>query len=122
MKAVGELIHQKEQAIILKGFDPISAHGFTQMPNVILREKKLSIGAKAVYACLLSYAWQDPTCFPGQGRMADDLGVSKRSVITFLKELERAGYLEKERRGLGKTNVYVLHCQVAGKKKRPGWK
>ena len=92
------------------------------MPNIILREKSLTVGAKAVYACLLSYAWQDPTCFPGQGKMAGDLGVSKRSVITFLKELERAGYLEKVRRGLGKTNVYVLHCTVAGKKKPPGLK
>jgi hypothetical protein len=103
---------QREQSLILKGFDAVSAHGFTQIPNVILRRQDLSVGAKLTYACLLSYGWQKDKCFPGQDTLAQDLGVSKRSIVSFLKELEQVGYVEKIRRGLGKTNVYILHCTV----------
>jgi hypothetical protein len=117
MQRLGEISDFKErQNLILQGFDPISAVGFTQVPNFILRNKSISIGAKVVYAALLSYAWNKDCCFPGQEALADDLGISKRSVITFLQDLEKAGYLEKLRRGLGKTNAYILHCQVKKRK------
>lgn len=117
MERLGDIAGFKErQNIILQGFDPVLAGGFTQLPNLILRDKTISVGAKVVYAALLSYAWHKDCCFPGQEALAEDLGVSKRSVITFLQDLEQAGYLEKVRRGLGKTNTYILHCQVKRKK------
>ncbi|NLF76926.1 MAG: helix-turn-helix domain-containing protein [Chloroflexi bacterium] len=102
----------KYERIILEGFDPISAHGFTQVPNVVLRDTSLSPGAKLCYALLLSYAWQKDSCFPGQEALAKDAGTSRRSIVRFMKELEQSGYLEKKRRGLGKTNVYTLHSRV----------
>jgi hypothetical protein len=34
------------QNIILEGFDPVSAGGFTQVPNILLKYKKLSQQAK----------------------------------------------------------------------------
>jgi DNA-binding MarR family transcriptional regulator len=114
MQSIKELIEEK-RTILLEGFDPVSAYGFTQVPNVILRDKKLTLGAKMTYAMLLSYAWQKESCFPGQERLAQDIGVSKRSVVSFMRELVRSGYVEKKRRGLGKTNVYIVHCQVKGK-------
>lgn len=111
MKSIGQLAKDRSE-IILKGFDPISAAGYTQVPNTILRDKKLSTGAKIAYAVLLSYAWQDDHCFKGQVKMAEDMGASPRSVVTYLKELERVGYVEKVRRGLNKTNVYYLYVSV----------
>ncbi len=102
----------KYERIILEGFDPVSAHGFTQVPNVVLRDTRLSPGAKLCYALLLSYAWQKDSCFPGQETLAEDAGASRRSIVRFMKELEQSGYLEKKRRGLGKTNVYTLHSRV----------
>jgi len=111
MEHIGSALAKYEQ-IILEGFDPISAHGFTQVPNVVLRDTSLSPGAKLCYAMLLSYAWQKDNCFPGQEALAKDLGISKRSTVRFMKELETSGYLEKKRRGLGRTNVYTLRSRV----------
>ncbi len=82
--------------------------GFTQVPNVVLRNPSISMGAKVAYGVLLSYAWQDGSCFPGQERMARDMGVTARSVRTYLAELEKAGIIDIVQRGLNKTNLYRL--------------
>ena len=94
------------------GADPVTRHGFTQVPNVILTDKTLSVGGKLTYAMLLKYAWSDDACFPGQQKLAVDIGAGERSVRTYLKELEQVGYLEVTQRGLGKTNLYRLHLTV----------
>ena len=94
------------------GADPVTRHGFTQVPNFILTNKDLSVGAKLAYAMLLKYAWTDDACFPGQQKLAEDMGSGERSVRTYLKELEDAGFLEVTQRGLGKTNLYRLHLTV----------
>ena len=110
-RAIGDIL--KEKNIILKGADAATYQGFTQVPNFILKSKKLSSGDKMVFAMLLSYAWQNDFCFPGQERLAEDLGLTDRSVRTNLKALEAEGLLSIQRRGLGKTNVYELNMTAA---------
>jgi len=83
-------------------------HGFTQIPNYVLRDRSLSLAARLVYTMLLSYAWQEERCFPGQARLAADLGVDERSVRRYLAELRERGYVDWDQRGLGKTNVYYI--------------
>src|SRR2546421_6861 len=70
----------KERNIVLGGGDALSAKGFTQVPNFRLRSKKLSTDDEMAFAMLLSYAWQNDFCFPGQQRLAEDLGLDERSV------------------------------------------
>ena len=82
--------------------------GFTQLPRYILKDKKLSFGARLTYAVLLSYAWQEDSCFPGQDKIAGDLGVSRQAVNGYLTELKDNEYINWERRGLGKTNIYYI--------------
>ena len=82
--------------------------GFTQLPRYILKDKNLSFGARLTYAVLLSYAWQDDSCFPGQDKIAGDLGVSRQAVNGYLTELKDNQYINWERRGLGKTNIYYI--------------
>ncbi len=106
--------------IEIVGADPITLHGFTQVPNVILTNKGLSVGAKLAYAMLLHYAWQNNFCFPGQERLATDIGAGKRSVIRFMAELERAGFVAVKRRGLGQTNLYQLFLRVEKPKNKRG--
>jgi DNA-binding transcriptional regulator PaaX len=81
----------------------------------------LSVGAKLAYAMLLKYAWGDQACYPGQVKLAEDMGASERSIRTYLKELETARLLEIEQRGLGKTNLYRLHLTIpkGGKHRHP---
>src|SRR5665213_2640433 len=96
---IGDIL--KERNIILKGADAASAMGFTQVPNFLLKSKKLSSGDKMAFAMLLSYAWQNDYCFPGQEKLAEDLGLTDRSVRTHLKVLEAAKLLVIRRRGQG---------------------
>ena len=105
----------RHQNIILKGFDPVSSQGFTQVPNFILKSKELSVGAKLTYAMLLSYAWQNDYCFPGQEKLAEDMGVSRRSIVSFIKELQAHDCVSVQRRGLNKPNIYTLHLTIKGK-------
>ena len=109
VRHIGDIL--KERNIILKGADAASAKGFTQVPNFLLKSKKLSSGDKMAFAMLLSYAWQNDYCFPGQQRLAQDLGLDERSVRRHLKSLEAVGLLAIQRRGQGKTNVYELNLK-----------
>lgn len=115
MDHIGVQLKAIEQNIKLNSADPIALHGFTQLPNFILRNPDLSIGAKTTYALFLSYAWHNQMCFPGQDRLAKDIGMSIGSVNTFVKELEAAGLIEITRRGQGKTNLYTINFVVRKK-------
>jgi hypothetical protein len=112
---IGDILRERNIEIV--GADPVTRHGFTQVPNFILTKKELSVGAKLAYAMLLKYAWGDDACFPGQLKLAGDMGAGERSVRTYLKELEAAGILEITQRGLGKTNLYKLYLTI---RKPPG--
>jgi hypothetical protein len=119
-RAIGDIL--KERNIEIIGADPITRHGFTQVPNFILTKKELSVGAKLAYAMLLKYAWGENACFPGQLKLAEDMGAGERSVRTYLKELEAASILEIKQRGLGKTNLYRLYLTInksPGRRNRP---
>jgi DNA-binding PadR family transcriptional regulator len=97
--------------------DETLAAGFTQIPNLVLRRPDLQPGAKLTYMVLLSYAWDKDHAYPGQDRLAVDMGVSERSVITYLKQLSEAGLITIRRRGLGLTNIYILHRLTSGSEK-----
>jgi DNA-binding MarR family transcriptional regulator len=115
MRPIGEIL-KRERNIILKGADAATRGGFTQVPNFLLKSKTLSAGDKLAFAMLLSYAWQNDHCFPGQKRLADDMGLHETNVRKHLKSLEANGLLSITRRGQGKTNIYTLHL----KSRKPG--
>src|SRR4051812_4538624 len=89
---------QEEQNIVLEGFDPVSAGGFTQVPNFLLNDPDLSFAAKVVYSKLLSYAWNNNKVFPGQDTLAAEVGTSQPTVARAINELEQGGWLEIQRR------------------------
>lgn len=112
MKHIQELIQQKLQASPEKEnlfvIDETLEDGFVQIPNKILRRKDISLQAKTIFAQLLSYAWNSAHCFPGQERMALDLGVTARTVRKYLQELKNAEVVTWKQRGTNKTNVYFI--------------
>jgi Helix-turn-helix domain len=110
LTGIGEIL---DRNIILKGADILTAKGFTQVPNHVLVSARLSPGAKLTYAMLLKYAWQNDYCFPGQERLANDMGVTDRSVRTYLQELERERFVGIKQRGLGRPNLYELNLATS---------
>lgn len=112
-RPIGDILRERNIEII--GADLATRHGFTQVPNFILTKSDISVGAKLAYAMLLKYAWGDDACFPGQTKLAQDMGSGERSVRRYLEELEKAALLEIVQRGLGKTNLYRLFLTVQKK-------
>lgn len=104
---IGDILADRN--IELVGADAFTRHGFTQVPNPILKSKRISPGAKLAYTALLSYAWNCNYCYPGQQRMGEDIGVTRQTVNEYIKELERKGYVDVKRRGQGRSNYYTIH-------------
>src|ERR1043166_8313881 len=90
LTGIGEIL---DRNIILKGADVLTAKGFTQVPNHVLVSPSISPGAKLTYAMLLKYAWQNDYCFPGQERLARDMGGTDRSARTHLPEPEAEHFI-----------------------------
>ena len=118
MKHIGESLDKIERNIEFIRPDIVTQHGFTQVPNFLFINSGLSMGAIVVYSKFLSYAWHNNFCFPGQQRLADDLGISIGSVNAYTKELETAKLIEIVRRGQGKTNLYRIGFVVQKKKSK----
>lgn len=114
---IGDVL--RERNIELATSDPIVRGGFTQVPNFILKNPKLSLGAKVTYSMFLHYAWHNDSCFPGQDRLAADMGITQGRVSQFIKELQQAELIEITRRGLGRTNLYKIKFVVQKGPKRP---
>lgn len=82
--------------------------GFAQVPSVVLRDGRLSGNAVRLYALLLSYAWQDGECYPGQRRLAADMGVNAKTITRTLRELREKKLIDWHRQGMGKSNIYYI--------------
>ncbi|WP_299293930.1 helix-turn-helix domain-containing protein [uncultured Tateyamaria sp.] len=117
MKQIGQSI--RERNIIIKGGDALSLRGFTQVPNAVLKSEEISSGAKLVYALLLSYAWHNDFCFPGQETLARDIGIARGTVNRHVQELAEKGFIKITRKGQGRANVYELNlkARVLGKRR-----
>lgn len=97
-------VKEKTLVILEKTFKD----GFGVVPFSILKNPKIPSYLKALYILLLSYAWYDAECFPGQTRLGGELDLSINSIGNQLKELKKLGLLDWKRRGLGLTNIYYL--------------
>lgn len=82
--------------------------GFAAFPYLVMRDKTLSLGARMTYAFLLMYAWQEGSCFAGQKKLAEELGVSERHLRRFLTELKEANYIIVERKDKRYNNTYII--------------
>ncbi len=112
MKHIAEGIEEVRRDIEIASDNPILQKGFTQIPNFVLEDPNLSLGAKTAYALFLKYAWYNDYVFPGQERLAKDAGISKSRFSEYTRELREKGLIEVKRRGLGKTNLYKINFRV----------
>lgn len=69
--------------------------------------KVLGTSTSCVYMCLSRHSGADQTCFPSIDLIADELGISKRTVIRGLQALE-AHKMIKAYREKGRHNYYGL--------------
>ena len=78
---------------------------------IIDRLPHLTSGALKTYVALVLLKSTDKV-HPTQTDIAVKMNVSSRSVLTYLKELEQAGYVEKRLIGAGRRTDYVLQTDL----------
>jgi hypothetical protein len=88
------------------------------IPLWILERSEISAGAKLIYSALSRHAGENGECFPGVARLARELGMpisfgndrapDSRAIRRYIQELVDVGLLEKEQRGLNKSNRYFF--------------
>lgn len=75
---------------------------FAKALTAVMRDPRISVGAKALYVVLKTYAGADGWCYPSQPLLAACLDCTKKSVITYADELEAMSVITRQR-GKGKA-------------------
>jgi hypothetical protein len=78
---------------------------FAAMPIALLKDPSIAAESKVLAGLLIAYDGPKG-CFPKISSLMKDLGSSKHTVIRSLEELERYGFLTREKRG--RNNTYHL--------------
>lgn len=79
--------------------------GFTQVANQVLNDPKISLKAKGVYAYI--YSKPDGWDFAIR-RIASDHSDGVDSTSAAIRELEKAGYIRRERLASGRVVYHIL--------------
>lgn len=112
VKTIGEIAKKSKIVETLRFFDEKHnkwlRNGFTQVGNDLLRDKTVSVQARFLYILLMSRLFGKETVFPGQEKLAEEMGTSLRSIKRLIQELKMAKWIIVKRRGQGKTNIYYL--------------
>ena len=117
MQRLSETKNFRDRNLRLHGADIATQRGWTGVPNFILESKHISVGAKLTYSMLLKYAREEDECFPGQERLAQDMGCGLRSVVRYISELEVVELISIKRRGQGRPNLYTIYLKASFWKK-----
>lgn len=114
-------MNNKDKAQIISK-DELLQGDWTPVRNEIWSSQVLSPNAKLCYIAIASHIWKggDTVAWPGQQRLAKLIGVSDRSIRTYLTELEDAKLLVIDRRGLNMTNNYYI-CKPKTDILKPLW-
>lgn len=106
MERLGPLVKRRVERIIVE--NEMLRAGFAALPYIVLRDTKLSVGARLTYAVLLAYAWQEGATFVGQQKMAKDIGISGRQLQRYIYELRDHQYIAISREDRRFNNTYII--------------
>ena len=88
---------------------------FGVLPKMPMKDNRLSIQSKAIYAYLCAYAGNDGQSFPSTKLMEYELGISKNTLFKYLKELRLSGYVTVEKvktnNNQFQNNLYILNSE-----------
>lgn len=90
----------------------IMAQGYGLNPKIVMRDKRLTTTAKAIYAYISSFAGAGKQAFPNRDMMIEELQISKDTYYKHLKYLIDADYIRIERtrnkKGIYEKNIYTI--------------
>ena len=93
----------------------IFADGYGFVPKMMMRDKRLSVEAKAIYSYLSSFAGAGMTSFPSVELIIEELGMSEKRFYKHRKLLVDCGYVSVKQEKTGNKfakNVYVINTNL----------
>ena len=88
-----------------------SITGYGLVFKRVMKDRNISIEAKALYSYLSAYAGADESSFPSVELIKHELNIGKQRYQRARRELENAGYLQVDRKQNGNiygSNLYTL--------------
>lgn len=90
----------------------IFSEGYGFVPKKLMKADDINSNAKLILCYLLSYTGAGVNCFPNIEQIANDLKISKRTIIRCIKSAREKGYLSIDKKhlgqGKGSSNLYTL--------------
>lgn len=96
-------------------YEGILAKGYGLIPQLVTRDKDLSIEAKAIYGYLAAFAGTTGEAFPGVDLICAELQISEKRYLKHRKSLIDKGYIEIKRERLENgfsKNIYILKQNI----------
>ncbi len=88
--------------------------GFGQVKRSVMRDKSLSIEAKAIYAYFCGFAGNDTKAYPLRDTIVEELGISLKRYYKYLKELQDKNIIKiqtvKTQNGFKRNIYYINDC------------
>jgi hypothetical protein len=100
-------------------FDGIFKQGFGVVAKMVMKNRALSVGAKALYSYICTYAGSGETAWPGRALICGDLQISKDTYTKYLKQLKEQDYIRTEQiniNGQFGANVFIIVSSPCPKK------
>ncbi|WP_304341574.1 helix-turn-helix domain-containing protein, partial [Metaclostridioides mangenotii] len=90
----------------------ILSNGYGLIPQMVARDKTISIGAKGLYSYLSSIAGANGTCYPSRELITSELNINKNTFTKYLNELKESGYINvtrsRSKNGVMTKNIYEV--------------
>lgn len=94
------------------GKDTILASGYGIVAKQVMKDRRISHTAKAIYSYICSYAGASGNAYPPVGLICSDLQINKDTYYKHLKALREVGYISVEKhynKGKFQNNVYIIN-------------
>lgn len=91
--------HINETSGLVEGqrFNPYKLFTGVFIPIALLRYGGIGLPAKVMWGRLAMFAGEDGRCYPKQETLADELGLKVRQVRNLLVELEKEGFIARDK-------------------------
>lgn len=91
-------------------------YGYGIVAKMVMCDSSISIGAKALYSYICTFAGAEKKAWPGRAKICSDLGISKDSFSKYLNELKTHNYIvvrnRKNEKGQFLGNIYIIVTQL----------
>lgn len=101
----------EESLVDILRIEGINAKGFGSIPKMVMKDRRLSLQAKGLYAYFCAYSGSGNRAFPGRNTILNDLQITKDTYYKHLDTLKQCDYIRiSQERTIGrfKRNIYTL--------------